>query len=237
MSAVLWDLDGTIADTEMLHFRAWRDVMARHGVDYDFATFQAGFGRPNSEILPELLGEKATPQRVAQISAEKERLFRRLLQEEGVELLPGVQEWLARFQAAGVAQVISSSGPMANIVATVACLDIGDFFRALLTGAVLPRGKPDPALFLLSAAAVGAKPQECLVLEDSIHGIQAARQAGMASVAVGKLATAPELFTLVQDDGPPSLAVTSLADLTWEQCQKLWIEVGAGRGAGRHDGG
>ncbi|MCC9077523.1 HAD family phosphatase [Litorilinea aerophila] len=237
MSAVLWDLDGTIADTEILHFRAWRDVMARHGVAYDFATFQAGFGRPNSEILPELLGEEATPERVAQISAEKERLFRRLLQEEGVELLPGVQEWLERFQAAGVAQVISSSGPMANIVATVACLDIGDFFRALLTGAVLPRGKPDPALFLLSAAAVGAEPQECLVLEDSIHGIQAARRAGMASVAVGKLTATPELAALLEEEGPPTLAVASLADLTWEQCQQLWAAARLEKGPGRQSVG
>ena len=105
--------------------------------------------------------------------------------------LPGVDHWLAAFQALGLRQCIGSSGPMANIVAMTAVLGIGDYFHALVSGARLPKGKPDPTIFLLSAAAAGVEPSHCLVVEDAIHGIEAAQRAGMASVAVGDLARSP----------------------------------------------
>jgi beta-phosphoglucomutase len=73
---------------------------------------------------------------------------------------------------------------MANIVAVVAALGIGNRFDALVSGAFLPRSKPDPAVFVQAAAAVGASPAECLIVEDGIVGIEAARRAAMRCVAL-----------------------------------------------------
>ena len=111
---------------------------------------------------------------------------------------------------------------MANIVTIVEALGIGDHFYALLTGIRLPEGKPHPAIFLNLAAALEAEPDGCIVVEDSIHGIEAARRAGMASIAVGALSKSARLGeTLDRHPGPPCLRVATLADLTWAQIEGL----------------
>jgi beta-phosphoglucomutase len=227
MRTVLWDMDGTIADTEQLHFQAWQMTMHRYGVSYSYADFIADFGRRNAELLPELLGVEPGADVVQRASREKEANFRRLAREQGLQAMPGVIVWLERFQAEGIQQVVSSSGPMANIVASVDILDISDFFLALMSGATLPKGKPDPMLFLNSAVAVGAEPRECLVVEDSIHGVEGARRAGMSSIAVGKVVGSAELNRLFNcAAGPGILAVDTLEHLSWPRCEDLWRQNG-----------
>jgi HAD superfamily hydrolase (TIGR01509 family) len=223
MRTVLWDLDGTIADTEALHYEAWNAAASEFSFTYTYAQFKAGFGQRNAEVLSELLGIDPKDQRVDEISAAKEALFRALLRKHGLQPLPGVVTWLGRLAAAGVQQVVSSSGPMANIAATVDVIGLGDYFVCLMSGARLARGKPDPAIFLNSAAAVGAQPAECIVVEDSVHGIGGARRGGMGSIAVGKLAGSVELDELLANmHGPACVPVGNLERLTWEQCERLW---------------
>lgn len=211
--AIIWDMDGTIADTETLHFQAWHATMARYGVDYSYTEFKNGFGRNNAEILTELLDDPASDT-IAKISLEKEEAFRALLNPARVGTLPGVREWLVRLQMAGKVQVVASSGPMANIAALVNVLSLGDFFAVLMTGTWLPKGKPDPALFLRCAAAIDAFPHECIVIEDSIHGIEAARGAGMRSIAVGALAGSPVLRPyLTGTNGASCVAIPDLSEV------------------------
>jgi beta-phosphoglucomutase-like phosphatase (HAD superfamily) len=212
VEAILWDLDGTIADTHEIHHQAWIQTMAAHDVPFTYEMFVAGFGRNNTEILAEQLPEP-TPAKIAQVAHDKEVNYRALLNPGSLATLPGVDHWLAAFQALGLRQCIGSSGPMANIVAMMAVLGIGDYFHALVSGARLPKGKPDPAIFLLCAAAAGVAPSHCLVVEDAIHGIEAAQRAGMASVAVGDLAHSPALLPYLQPGGhPPVLAFASLVE-------------------------
>lgn len=217
IKAILWDLDGTIADTEELHFRAWRATMPHYGVDYTHEMFVGSFGRNNPEILAELIPD-LTAAKIQEISDVKEQAFRDLVSPASVSLLPGVAEWLAVARAQGMPQAIGSSGPMANIAAVVAALAVGDYFRALLSGFALPRGKPDPALFLNCAAALGVPAAECLVIEDSVHGVEAARRAGMACVAVGKLAGTETIRAYVNTDaGQPCIAVRTLTSLSLDE--------------------
>lgn len=223
MRTVLWDLDGTIADTEALHFEAWHATAADFAFIYTYAQFKAGFGQRNAEVVSELLGVDPKDKRVDAISAAKEATFRALLRKHGLQPLPGVVTWLQRLAAAGIQQVVSSSGPMANIAATVDVMGLGDYFACLMSGARLLRGKPDPAIFVNSAAAVGAQPAECIVIEDSVHGIAGARRGGMGSVVVGNLAGSAELDELLATtQGPACVPVGNLEHLTWEQCERLW---------------
>jgi len=222
MGTILWDLDGTIADTEGLHFRAWQRVLDDYHVEVDEASFLAGFGRSNRAVVSEMFGVAPDAPIVAEVSAVKEALFRSLLPAADLQLLPGVADWLAAFRAAGRQQVISSSGPMANIAAVVAKLDIGDYFVTLMSGANLPHGKPHPAIFLRSAAATDTPPAACLVIEDSTHGVAAARRAAIPCVAVGKLATDPSLATLLaQEPGPACLPLPTLTELDWSAVKRL----------------
>jgi beta-phosphoglucomutase len=228
MRTVLWDLDGTLADTTALHYQAWQATMDTFDLRYDYAEFMAGFGRNNRSILSEKLQIDPDSPRISEIADYKEAMVRQLLPTSHVPLLPGVAESLATLAAAGVYQAVASSGPMANIVAIVNKLGIGDYFLCLLSGATLPRGKPHPDLFLNSAAAVGVTPATCIVVEDSIHGIEAARRAGMASVAVGALAHSSMLAErLSVVAGPCCLSASNLAEMTWATWEDLWTQVGA----------
>ena len=213
MKTIIWDLDNTITDTEEFHRRAWQEIMRRYDLKYSDEEFRASYGRNNAEILRERLPDLAHDM-IAQISVQKEDAFRALVRPGAVALLPGVRDWLDAFRQHGVWQVIGSSGPMANIVTTIGALGLGDYFLAMLSGATLPLGKPHPDLFLRCADATHVPPQECLVIEDSIHGVEAARRAGMACIAVGPLASSAGLQGfLAAGDGPPCVAVASLAQL------------------------
>ena len=126
------------------------------------------------------------------IVAAKEQIFRELLKDHA-RALPGVMQWLEFLSERHIRCALASSGEMANVVAVLEALQLSDYFAAILSGARLPRSKPDPALFLLAAAAVGTEPGKCLVVEDAPAGVQAAKAAGMVCCAVSTTCSADEL--------------------------------------------
>lgn len=211
--AIIWDMDGVLADTGVAHYRAWRALTAELGMTLTYEQFAETFGMANEPILRAWLGEAATPEQIRALGDRKEALFRTLAVGE-VVLPAGVREWLERAREQGFRQVVASSAPMANIVAIVATLEIGDYFDALLSGAFLPRSKPDPALFLRAAATVDAQPTRCVVLEDGVVGVEAARRAGMPCVAVTSTHPAERLVGA-------DLIVSTLADLAEEALLQL----------------
>ena len=179
---VLWDMDGVLVDTGECHFWSWSKVLHRYGIPYDRRLFQATFGMNNAQTLQTLAGHELAPELVTEISERKEELFRRGVRGR-VQPLPGVLEWLARLQAAGWCQAIASSAPTANIDVLVDALDLRHWFEAIVSGADLP-GKPDPTLFLNVARAIAVRPEHCVVVEDAVAGVLAAKRAGMRCIAV-----------------------------------------------------
>ena len=183
VKAIIWDMDGVIADTGEAHFLAWKALFAERGGTITREQFAATFGMSNLPILRLWIGKDTPDAELNALARRKEELFRELIRDH-VRALPGVPTWLERGRARGYRQVIASSGPMVNIVALLAALNLSDYFDALLSGAFLPHSKPDPAIFLNAAAAVGASPHQSLVIEDGIVGIEAALRAGMRCIAV-----------------------------------------------------
>jgi len=182
IKAVLWDMDGTLADTGELHFQTWKNALAGLGYELSYEKFNATFGMNNQGILETLLGETPSAELVTRISDEKEGEYRRLLH-GSVSLLPGVREWLDWLHSHHIPQAIASSAPPENIEAFVDELHLRPYFEALVAGFDMP-GKPDPGIFLLTASRLGVAPARCLVIEDSIAGVEAARRAGMRCIAV-----------------------------------------------------
>lgn len=216
LQTVIWDLDGTLTDSTALHYQAWKATMAGHGVDYSEEMFLAGYGRNNFEILAEQMPGFSSA-KIGAVSEEKEQAYRNLLHPGALTLLPGVSEWLQRCHELRLNQVVGSSAPMGNIVAMLQVLGVGDCFHAILSGYRVPRGKPDPLLFLRCAAAAESAPAGCLVIEDSIHGIEAAHRAGMPSIAVGSLAYSDALRPYLDAGSPRCLPIGTLAELAPEQ--------------------
>jgi beta-phosphoglucomutase family hydrolase len=179
---VIWDMDGVLVDTGEFHFRAWSQALPEYGIPFTRQLFRDTFGMNNAGILTVLLGRTPAPELLAEISDRKEQLFRQAVRGH-VQPLPGVLTWLERLKAAGMRQAIASSAPPANIDALVDELGLCDYFDALVSGFDLP-GKPDPAVFLKAARRIGVPPERCVVVEDAVAGVEAARRAGMKCVAV-----------------------------------------------------
>jgi len=179
---VLWDLDGTLADTNEFHFQSWMAVLPEYQIPFSRESFQAVFGMNNVKTLAMLLGHTPAPELVAEIGGRKEHLFRETIRGR-LQALPGVHAWLERLQAAGVRQAIATSAPEANVDAMMDELNLRHYFDAIVPGADLP-GKPDPAVFLKAARSINVPPERCVVVEDAVAGVAAARRAGMKCVAV-----------------------------------------------------
>jgi beta-phosphoglucomutase len=201
--AVLWDLDGTLVDSEEYHWIAWRDTMAAEGVTITHDQFLETFGWRNDAIIPRLLGRDVSPEHIAQIGEAKEESYRALVRSRGLAPLPGVADWIERLKREGWRQAIASSAPRKNIDTVLEVLGMENEFQAIVSAEDVERGKPDPQVFLVAARRLGVKPARCIVVEDAAAGIEAARRAGMRSIGIQRGGAALDA----------DIVVRSLADL------------------------
>jgi beta-phosphoglucomutase len=202
--AVLWDLDGTLVDSEDYHWRSWRDAMAAEGIDLSYDRFLASFGLRNDRILRGWLGDSVDPARIQRIGDAKEAEYRRLAEREGLTPLPGAAEWTARLHADGWHQAIASSAPRLNVEVMLRVLHLDRYFDAIAAAEDVTIGKPDPQVFLRAAEHLGVPPSRCIVVEDAPAGIEAARAGGMRSIGVSQTKQLDaDIFVRALDQLPP----------------------------------
>ena len=182
--AVLWDMDGTLIDSEEFHWLAWRETMAAEGVAITREQFLSSFGQRNDSIIPQWLGDRCTPELVTRIGNAKEERYRQFIREKGISALPGVEACVKTLHKGGWCQAIASAAPRANIELILSVLAFAPFFQAIVSAEDVRKGKPDPEVFLTAAARLGVPSERCIVLEDAAAGIQAAGVAGMRNIYV-----------------------------------------------------
>ena len=182
--AVLWDMDGTLIDSEELHWISWRETMAKEGITITHEQFLSSFGQRNDSIIPRWLGAASTPERIERIENAKEELYRYLIRKNGISPLPGVRSWLHRLHEQGWLQAVASSAPRPNVEVVLEALAAAHCFQAIVSAEDVRRGKPDPDVYLTAASRVGVSPDRCIVVEDAAAGIEGARRAGMRSIGV-----------------------------------------------------
>jgi beta-phosphoglucomutase family hydrolase len=211
--AVIWDMDGVIADTTPYHEEAWREIFQKRGVEFTGEDFRRSFGQRNDTIIRRVLGN-TTPQKVIDaIADEKEVSFRRKISRH-IQPLPGVIQLLSTLAAAGFRQALASSAPMQNVHQIMEDLGIERYFESIVTEKDVTEGKPSPQGFLLAARRLGVKPEDCAVIEDAVAGVAAAKRAGMGCVAVTN--THPRSRLREAD-----LIVDSLKEVTVVDLEKL----------------
>jgi HAD superfamily hydrolase (TIGR01509 family) len=214
IKSVLWDLDGTLVDSEQYHWFAWRDTMRAEGVTLTRERFLETFGLRNDAIVPQWIPQ-ATAKDIDRIAVAKEELYRRLVLEGGLDPLPGVRDWIERLVNQGWRQAIASSAPRENVDVVLAVIGLASFFQAVVSAEDVTRGKPDPQVFLTAAARLGSPPARSVVVEDAPAGIEAARRAGMPSIGV-RCNGSPL---------PADIAAASLADLPSDSFDKLLLKT------------
>jgi len=123
-------------------------------------------------------------QEIQRLSLRKEELYREVVEDWGIQSLPGVRTWLERLEQAGIPCAIGSSTEQKNVQLGLRLLGLESFFQTAVTAEHVQRGKPAPDVFLQAAEKVGIDPRRCVVFEDAPSGVAAARAAGMKVVGV-----------------------------------------------------
>lgn len=181
---VIWDFDGTLVDTMPTHFGAWQKFMNAHNHTFTEAQFWATSGKSAEEILKSYF-QDAPPEELARLGDLKNSYYREAADRQGIIFTPGAEELLKVLQQAGIKQAIGSGTPRKNLeLAYRQHPWLRTYFEVAVVAGDTPNSKPDPEVFLLAARSLGVAPANCLVIEDGLLGIEAARRAGMASVAV-----------------------------------------------------
>lgn len=181
--ALLFDIDGTLADTDALHREAFNRVFAPRGHVVDDVRFKRELqGFSNASIGERFLPEETLETRAA-IMDEKEEIFRTLVAGK-IEPLPGLMALLDLADAAGIPMVAVTNAPRLNAGLLLSGLGITHRFRGIVIGDELPHGKPHPLPYLEGLRLAGGVAQACMAFEDSRSGVQSASAAGIPTVGM-----------------------------------------------------
>ncbi len=206
IKAVLFDFDGVIVKSEDVHRMTFIELMAMDiPAERWFREF-AGTG--SRKIFKRLLDEKGQEKDVNGLVDERRDMFNDYVEQGRIPEMPGLTQFLDSLQSKGIKSAIVSGGHRGYIERLIGMLGITDRFAYIVSADDIPHRKPDPEPFLLAARELGVKPDECLVIEDSYSGCQAARAAGMMLVWMRPYPgmSAPECDLAVDDFNSPELA-------------------------------
>jgi beta-phosphoglucomutase-like phosphatase (HAD superfamily) len=181
---LIFDCDGTLADTMPLHWRAWQAVLQRHPFQFTEKRFYSLGGIPSRDILSLLSSEQGIPIDPLAVSREKESEYLPLIaQVEPVNVVVGI----AREHHGKLPLAVASGGLRRTIEQVLNHLGIRRLFQAVVTSEDVERQKPAPDIFLEAARRIGVPPRFCRAYEDTDLGLEAIRAAGMEAVDVRQL--------------------------------------------------
>ncbi|MGE5647016.1 MAG: HAD family hydrolase [Acidobacteriota bacterium] len=213
--AFVFDLDGVIVDSNRVHAQTWREYLRRCGLEAPEGFDLRMFGRRNDDIVADAFGEDLTPAEVFRHGAEKEKLYREIMRPVlGEHLVPGIAAFLERHPE--TPKAIATNGEPANADFVIDTGGLRPYFRVVINGHQVERPKPDPEIYFKAAELLSVAPANCIVFEDSVAGVEAARASGARVVAVLTTHTVDELPRVdasIRDFTDPELE-------TWLSAQK-----------------
>ena len=215
----IFDLDGIIIDSHDQHHESWLILAKEIGKPITDEQFKTSFGMRNEQCIPEVFGwaEVGDHAAIAELANLKEKAYRQLIREQGLDPLPGMRHVLDLLKQAGIPASIGSSTPRENILCAMELTGLNDTFsEPNTTGAEdVTIGKPDPEVFLKAASKIDRDPTNCFVFEDAHVGTAAAAAAGMKCIAV----TTTHPRDTFHD---PTLIIDSLEEVTLEMLRDLF---------------
>jgi HAD superfamily hydrolase (TIGR01509 family) len=185
-------MDGVIVDNMAHHTKAWKIFLKRHAPGLKIGDVTPHFGKNNTDLMSLVFGRRLSPAEVERWGEEKEALYREIYAED-MAPLPGLVLLLKRLRKKQVRTVIATSAPRINVDFILDGLNLRAWFDAVVDASEIEKGKPDPEIYLKAAEKAGCLPENCLVFEDSIAGIQAGISAGMKVIGVATTLPAQKL--------------------------------------------
>jgi beta-phosphoglucomutase len=216
--AVIFDMDGVICHTNPYHTKAYQRFLAKRGLhptEEDFV--QHMYGKNNRYILTHFLAREIGEEEFITLENEKETLFREIYAEEIVPI-GGFLEFLESLKAAGFRTGVATSAPFSNLDLIMGTLGFESKMESILASENVSKHKPDPEVYLKSAANLSVPVENCVVFEDSYSGVSAAINAGMKVVGVLSSHTKEEL-------PPCHFYIEDYKDLTAKHIEEILSQV------------
>lgn len=183
MIAFLFDMDGVIIDSNPFHKISLKQFCKKYGHDLSEDQLREKiYGRTNKDWLVNIFG-KLDEKKLQQYADEKEALFRELYAND-IKPLDGLLSFLNKMDQQNIPRAIATSAPRANVDFTLTKTGIAKYFQVILDESFVSKGKPDPEIYLKTAAALKFDPGNCVVFEDSLSGVKAGKAAGCKVVGV-----------------------------------------------------
>lgn len=190
--AFLFDMDGVLIDSNPFHKISLKDFCKKYGQDLSEEQLHAKiYGRTNRDWITNVFGVLPEAQLKA-YAEEKEQLFRDIYQNH-VQPLNGLISFLDQLDTYTIKRAIATSAPRVNVDFTLKHTGIGSYFKTILDESFVSKGKPNPEIYLKTAAALGFDPKNCVVFEDSLSGVAAGKAAGCKVVGISTTHSATEL--------------------------------------------
>lgn len=200
IQACLFDLDGVIVDTAKYHYQAWRKLANDLGFDLSLEQNELLKGISRMESLDIILSigkVSVTEEQKISYATEKNTLYLELCQQMTPDdMLPGVRPFLEELKASSIRIGLGSASKNARVI--LERIDMLSYFETIVDGNRITKGKPDPEVFLIGANDLNADPAQCVVFEDAVAGIQAAKAAGMFAVGIGEASVLTEADIVVE---------------------------------------
>lgn len=212
--AILFDMDGVIVDTNPAHKIAILQFCATYNKKLsDEELSKYIWGRTNKEWIRHLFGEAISDAQLKAYADEKESLFRKIY-EPDVRLLSGLKEFLDLLERNNIPKAVGTSAPPENVDFIFRHTGLKKYFDTVLDERSVTIGKPNPEIYLKAASALNIDPADCMVIEDSLSGIQAGKRAGCKVIGITTTHSDAELSQAGADLTAPDFTTLSLNDLT-----------------------
>jgi len=190
--AFLFDMDGVIVDSNPYHKISLIQFVRQYGFDFTEQQLKEKvFGRTNGEWLTNLFGPMPRT-RLREMGEEKEKLFRELFGKD-IKPVPGLISFLEKLDQLNIPRAIGTSAPASNVEFTLEGTGTRRFFKTILDDSFITHSKPNPEIYIKAAAALNMAPEKCIVIEDSLSGLEAGRAAGCKIVGITTTHSAEEL--------------------------------------------
>jgi beta-phosphoglucomutase len=198
LRAVIFDFDGVITDSEILHFRAFNQVLRQYGIELTKQEYYKTYlGFNDADCYGLLINQgllKAEMEQISNLIEEKKQIYKELAKTEG-KMIEGVRDFLTLLEENSVTMAICSGSLLTEVEMVLEDTGLRDLFEVIVSGEQVRKGKPDPEGFLLTLKRLNSNvnsgqaenhilPSECIVVEDSHWGLEAAKAAGMHTIAV-----------------------------------------------------
>ena len=208
LEAILFDLDGTLADTDSIHFAVWQDILVRYELDIDRSFYRRRIsGRTNSKIIKDIIPQ-LTLEEAWKLATEKEETYRRLA--NSLLPTPGLDRLIELTNRTAIKRAVVTNAPEDNAVYTLKVLRLTDLFPTVIMAKDAPPGKPNPAPYELALNRLQVKSKRAIAIEDSAAGIESAVSAGIYTIGITSSHPAEDLLAAgakmtVKDFNDPQL--------------------------------